>query len=420
MKSLDSMSIEEISSEYGYISQLLDAIDILDIPHDKTMFVRDRLQEYSDLYGKAYLAKTPQERIDITQKMKTLLKSVEGYIDKKKYVYSTYRAVVEQNVKADNADKRLQKILTDAPKYLRGVSILSPQDIVFKENTNKVSVKTSEDFIGSSEKRIRREVDTIGRFTDISSRIEVDDLIGKVWPSDLIYICRYPELGNILANRLIESYSSEEHPNAELTEGKYYSVGDTTDAIHQNIAHMDLDRLFMLAIARCYKEMQKNVADVDQESLDKFIHMLQDLKNFIPRAKQKYGNSNEEITLDAVLEFSENLSQQFINGDYTSPEKIQEIRENILNGKMGFGEISAKDYLRTMHYTKEELLAIACFDMKAIEFYAQNHILSREEIEKLQSPETLISLYMEKDDSPENQKQFEIFRRIILFRINYL
>jgi hypothetical protein len=90
MKKID-LSIEEIVSKYGYASEILECIDLSVVPEDQENFVVSKITEYRNFYNELYVATEYENRIEITRKIIEVLKEIEQYINRRKYMYLSYR-----------------------------------------------------------------------------------------------------------------------------------------------------------------------------------------------------------------------------------------------------------------------------------------------------------------------------------------
>ena len=425
MKSIDK-SIEEIANENGYTSEILDVLKVTEIPEEEEERVEEAIAEYEHLYEILYKAETREERIATAKELKRVLKSIEQYIDKRQYLYCAYRSFsMRKELAKQGKEKPLnqaeEEALSALIKYIRGGDLLIRADIVFDEDTGKATIKTSEDFLGEPPKRKNRELVSRRKFDMVQEKIDVDMILGRLHPADILFFCRYQDLANEMARKVMkpidrdnEEIKEQNFSEEELKNGVQYMIPELVELVKVNAEYMDIDKMMLMALRRCHDDIESRFTELDQDSLDEFIDILEKLQKIIPEEKRTLHTVGLKgmKSLDEMLEEARALSKRFINGKITFEQDVEEVRRCILAGEMGYSEISPKDYVRTMEFSKAELLEIASHDVKAIEFYRKNGLLTEEELEELESPRKLIELYMKKDLSPENEREFEIFRKV--------
>lgn len=298
-----------------------------------------------------------------------------------------------------NPKSNLRRCVVTAKELLKGESVA---DLGVNSTTGEVLVYTSKEFVDEtfSMKKKRDRVEK--KLEQIDEEIGLSEIIKYLSPSDLIGICDYPNLGNILARKLYKdttnikeiTINGKNNANQEdgvlitdssvLQKGNIFDWNEFEDIVRKYSIYIDLDKMLLLANSvfynkfgnDFYKFTSKEAGEL-QDFTNK-IGILIDTKKTVVTSQR----FNTEVSYKLIAESVESLNKHFVNGRYYEYDELNKLIEDITNGLVPIQNITKREYQNTLKLTIEELSTLDRNNPEAIQYLIDNDMLKKVEIEE--------------------------------------
>lgn len=329
-----------------------------------------------------------------------IIKEYEHIFDKNLYVFhvvrllqETYDKIInpefkEKTVKSPiflyngkssssiNSTDELKKILRKARKMIIDTDL----DIIEYEansQSGEVKIYESREFTGKTQDIFKDDKKSQERLLKIDKEIGLEKIISFITPTDLIDICKYPNLGNFFAVRLIEhgkkinndtntiyqnKLNEKEYEVLSKTHKKanFFSWNEFINTVKENIRFIDIDKLLLLSNTIFYNRYQNDFekfSEKEARELKEFTRKVETLledKN-VSISSQRF---NSEVDFNLIKSSVESLNKHYINGKYYDDIEINELVKDILSGKRNVTFLTEEEYRQTMAFNPAELIQI--------------------------------------------------------------
>lgn len=388
-----------------------------------------------------------EKRLGTAKQYQEIIQTISDYediFDKELYVLhlgrlldrdieATKRAVIleknkiRQNVFTnDSTGKNKRRFLVNAKELLKGSDVA---DLEINSSTKEIIINTSQEFVGNTYYTRKREQEANEKLKRIDETIGLEKVLGFLVPSDLIELCKYPNLGNLLAVNLykssqdvlgktytdpikgIENGSVEE----ELAIGvKPFDWNEFEQTVRKYIKYIDIDKMLVLANAVYYNSLGEN--------FEEFTEKMQELKEFTESVEsiitskkisfdsRKFGTS---INFKAIRESVVELANHFINGKYYNYEEKAELIEGIIYGNFPINSISKSEFENALNMTEEEIGILIRHNPDALQYLLENDILDDSKLEEVLTYKSEFTdsefLYLVQANKFDNSKIVELY-----------
>ena len=432
MEAIKKMSIKEISDKYGYTRYIGKVLDVGSVKVEDYSKVQMLADKYLDNYQKLFLVKDNSEKTKAMNEINSVLEELEPFIDKRMLLYVLLIENVRMIREATKAMHRGeyvqgQDILKqdkseEMSKLIENEDLLFREDIKFPDKTLKAKIETSDDKLGHFEVKKGLCTRAERRYEEIKSKIEGfdDKILAKIWPSQLHYICRYPNLGYILQEKIVGGFDENApmEPDKKYSEENYkrgtkYPVERLVEYIKANISYMNIDKLLIISLNAATNDLFNNSENVSKKEVQEWLEIARKIDKFVPANKREIDQSliGKIDTITEIIKKLEITLKSFINDKALPLAERISIRKKMLMGELPYDYVKPEDYAN-LAFSERELLIIGSYNKKAFEFFRENHILESKLIDGLDSSEKLVELYMKKDNSQEDEQEFIRFRKI--------
>lgn len=352
------------------------------------------------------------------KEIQRLVVKYEGIFDKNVYVLHLGRLLEKdlesqkrQEILAEENDGGIKKqvIFTDpkttvrrgivnAKNLLKDVKVA---DIGINSETGEIIVYTSKEFVDQTVSMKKKVERTEKRLEQIEEKIGLEEVLKYISPSDLITICDYPNLGNILA---ISLYKNKSHLNGEkingenngqrqgnevvdseiIKKGNIFDWDEFEETVKKYSSYIDLDKMLLLANSVFYNKYGNEFYNFSSEEAGELQDFTKKIGELIERKKVVVSSPrfNTDVTYQIISESVESLNKHFINGKYYEYEELAKLVEDIINGTVPVSNISKREYQNTLKMNIEELLILDKNNPNAIQYLIDNDMLEKIEIEE--------------------------------------
>lgn len=296
-----------------------------------------------------------------------------------------------------NPKSNLRRCVVSAKELLKGERVA---DLGVNSSTGEIIVYTSKEFADASFSMKKKTDKAKKRLEQIDGQISFSEVIKFLSPSDLIDICEYPNLGNILAVRLYKDKkiakgqkingNNNQNQNEEivtdeiLETGKAFDWNEFEETVKKYCAYIDLDKMLLLANAVFYNKYGNNFNNFTSEEAGELQDFTEKIGSLIDVKKTVVSSPrfNTEISFKLIFESVESLNKHYINGKYYEYEELNQLIEDITNGFVPISNISKREYQNALRLTIEELSMLDRNNPDAIQYLIDNDMLNPEEIEE--------------------------------------
>ena len=295
-----------------------------------------------------------------------------------------------------NPKSNLRRCLVEAKDLLKAERVA---DIGVNSSTEEIIVYTSKEFAEENFSLKKKKAKSEKRLEQIDSELGLANVLQYLSPSDLIDICEYPNLGNILAVRLYkdkklakgQKINGQNNQNQEdivtdemLEEGNVFDWNEFEETIRKYSVYIDLDKMLLLANAVFYNKHGNEFEQFTAEEAGELQDFTKKIERLIDTKKTKVSSPRfvSEIKFKLISESVESLNKHFIHGKYYEYEELNQMIEDITNGLIPLTNISKREYLNTLKLTSEELSILDRNNQDAIQYLIDNDMLQAEEIEE--------------------------------------
>ena len=302
------------------------------------------------------------------------------------------------NPKSNLSKIRLHEFSSNKASALQAAKrALKKVDIVDVEMTKKrLDVYSSQEFIGNRGFYDKKRDLTTATLKNIEETIGLENLLGYIKPSDLIQCCRYPNLGNALAVRIIEngeissdsSYKFEDKvmteieslQKAEKMPAKTFKWEDFYKVVKDHALYMDFDKVMLLSLAVFYNKYGDRLENFTQEEAIELQEYAEKIENLLENKKVTIDSPrfNRTISFRDINEWVTTLNRHYIGGEFHSNERITELANDIVNGKVDPSVLSREEFVETMRFSTDEIGYIIENIPTSLQFLIENEYITPE------------------------------------------
>ena len=356
--------------------------------------VRQLVLQYETIFDKGiyvlHLGRMAEKDLE-NQKRHTILTGNETEETEKKVLELPKNQVIIVNPKSN-----LRRCVVTAKELLKAECVA---DIGVNSSTGDIVVYTSKEFAEEKYSLKRKITKAEKRIEQIDEEFGLGEVIKFLSPSDLIDICEYPNLGNILAVRLYkdkaltkgQKINGENNQNQEevvtdeiLETGKVFDWDEFEATVRKYSVYIDIDKMLLLANAVFYNKHGNNFELFTAEEAGNLQDFTKKVGKLIDTKRTIVSSPRfvSEISFRLISESVESLNQHFINGKYYEYDELNQMIEDITNGLLPVTSISKREYMNTLKLTVEELSILDRNNPEAIQYLIDNDMLQSEEIEE--------------------------------------
>lgn len=290
----------------------------------------------------------------------------------------------------------IRRFIVNAKELLKGVQVA---DLGVNSSTGDIVVYTSKEFVDENFSGKKRKARAEEKLEIIEEKLGFSNVLRFLSPSDLIEVCEYPNLGNILAVRLYKDKNDVKGKKIEGQNNKSSNSNVVDDEILENanvfdwnefeetvrkyIAYIDIDKMLLLANSVYYNKHGNEFEKFDAEDAGNLQDFTEKVGEIIDVKKTKVVSPRflTEVDYKLISSSVAALNQHFINGKYYEFSEITKLIEDITNGLVPISNISKREYQNILQLTVEELSILDRNNPEALQYLVKNGMLEENEIE---------------------------------------
>lgn len=365
-----------------------------------------------------------------------IVKKYEAIFDKKMYIFRAGR-LLEGVYNMSQSPMMLQGNLIESPVYFHVNSkkvkfsfknspnttvadkldikstikyckeVLSKEDIVDLEEKEDGSFKiyTSQDFVGNAGKLEKNAKKSERRLKEIEKKIALEEILKYLVPSDLIDISIYPNLGNRLANDLLNDakikqmqedkfkvfyrlFDKEVEVSEEIltkANGKIFKWDDFISTVRENIKYIDIDKMLLLSTAVFYNKYGSEINRFTAEELADLKKYAETVEGLIenPRKRLNTQRFSTEINFELIKNSIASLDKHFIRERFYNDEEINNLASRIMAGKTSISEFSDSEISEILRFTIGEYITIAANNPNALRELNERGLLKNKQLSQI-------------------------------------
>ena len=363
-------------------------------------------------------------------------------VDSEKSIFANAAGNQESKLVLDYTKTSKQQALQNAKKALKKI------DIVDIEITPKrLDVYSSQEFVGNRNFYDRKKEKSAASLQNIEETIGFENLLGFIRPTDLIQCSRYPNLGNALAVRIIESgielneneetiiedkvlgpEAAKKKAEASNGQGKAFKWDVFYSTVKKYAHYMDIDKILLLANAVFYNKYGDKLDNFTETEAKELKEFTEKIGTLLENKKVSIDSPrfNRTISHSDIKDWVTSLNRHYINGTFYNDDEILALANDIVNGRADVSILSKETFSDVMQFTTEEIGYILENSPKSLQFLLENGYIDekiateaishQEEIDKSE----LLYLYEKGLISNQNIAEF-LTKEVITFEdIRYL
>lgn len=302
----------------------------------------------------------------------------------------------QQVYNLDLTDKNKRRFLINAKELLKNIDS-DVVDLRINASTGEIIIDSSQEFIGNKSvmdiKRDRSEE----RLKKIESTIGFGEIMNYLVPSDLINICKYPNLGNILAISLYKDKPQKQKgkkrknradkliEDNELQKGKFFYKRELENIIRRYIEYIDIDKMLLLANALYYNKYGNDFYKFKNNDVIHLEKFTKEVGKLLEEKDVKIESSRIYTIIDfkTIKNSVDFLIKHFINGKFYEDNKINEIAKNIIYGNMLVSSVNKREFLDVFQFTTEEISILITNQPEALQYLVENKLLKKNELKEI-------------------------------------
>ena len=362
-------------------------------------------------------------------------------VDTEKSVF--YKGNLESRVLLDLPKVNRQQALQNAKKALKKIDVID-----IEMSKKRLDTYSSQEFIGNKnffEKKKEKSAAAIQRIEEV---IGFENLLSYIRPTDLIQCCRYPNLGNALAIKIIESGielnngqdekvtiedrfldSEEAKKKAEASNGQakafkwevFYAMVKKYDY------YMDVDKVLLLANAVFYNKYGDKLDNFTEEEARELKEFTEKIGILLENKKVAIESPrfNRIISYTDIDEWVKTLNKHYIGGKFYTDDEILALANDIVNGRTDVSVLSKEVFDEVMQFTTEEIGYIIESSPESLQFLLENgYIDEKTALEAIDKQEEVLPkelIYAYQQSLLTNEKIAELLdKQVITFEDIYV
>lgn len=400
---IDKLSMEKIMLQVGFpynIKELRSAYKY-NVNVDLAMEFEKKIMQTKNFKEIQQLVVQYEEIFDKSLYVLHLGRLLENDLDSQKrqeILTEGSGGLVKRQVIITNPKSTVRRCIINAKDLLKDTKVA---DIGVNSETGEIIVYTSKEFVDQTFSMKKKAAKTEKRLDQIDEKIGVGEVLKYLSPSDLIDICDYPNLGNVLAIRLYKNQKSVKGKKVKgknnskrqegeivddemLKKGNVFDWDEFEETVRKYSAYIDLDKMLLLANSVFYNKHGNEFHNFSSEEAGELQDFTEKIGELIEHKKVIVTSPrfNTDVTYKIIFESVESLNKHFINGRYYEYEELEQLLEDITNGVVPVSNISKREYQNTLKLNVEELLILDRNNPDAIQYLIDNDMLEKTEIEE--------------------------------------
>ena len=336
-----------------------------------------------------------------------------------------------------------QQALQNAKKALKKIDVID-----IEMSKKRLDTYSSQEFIGNKnffEKKKEKSAAAIQRIEEV---IGFENLLSYIRPTDLIQCCRYPNLGNALAIKIIESGielnngqdekvtiedrfldSEEAKKKAEASNGQakafkwevFYAMVKKYDY------YMDVDKVLLLANSVFYNKYGDKLDNFTEEEARELKEFTEKIGILLENKKVAIESPrfNRIISYTDIDEWVKTLNKHYIGGKFYTDDEILALANDIVNGRTDVSVLSKEVFDEVMQFTTEEIGYIIESSPESLQFLLENgYIDEKTALEAIDKQEEVLPkelIYAYQQSLLTNEKIAELLdKQVITFEDIYV
>lgn len=295
----------------------------------------------------------------------------------------------------------IRTIINYAKVYLRNSDVM----LLYIDEQNNIAMKNSQEFLKRNQKMENYEKKAKARLEEIEEKIGIERIINFLRPTDLLDICKYPNLGNYLAIEIFERAKNKNTSSIAIVhdrvydttmevtisndstneKGRIFDWEDFKETIISNIRYIDIDKMLLLASAVYYNKYDNDLERFSyQEALNlkEFIEKIEELLEN-KKASIKSQKFITEINFEMIKASIKDLHKHYINGKFYTEEQIKEIAQEIISGKRPLNSFSKVEFINTMQFTINDLITLIMKKKTALKELVEVGFLEKDQLKEI-------------------------------------
>ena len=422
---IEKLGILDIINKVGFLKNISDlkaTYKFNSLPEDIKAFEKELFSEIEN--QKCY------------SKYMEIIRNYERIFDKNMYVFRVAR-LLEGVYKLSQNPMLAEGKLLESPVYFHtsskqvklafknnpNVNIADKLDIkstikYCKEALSKVDIAdlveaddgsfrlyTSQDFVGNTGKTEKNAKKTEKRLKQIEEKVSLEEVLRFLVPSDLIDICIYPNLGNRLANYILDAGKQEESEEdkfkvfdrlfdkeIEISEetltksnGKIFKWDDFINTVRENIRYIDIDKMLLLSTAVFYNKYGNELDRFSYKEAMELKNYSETVESLIesPRNRLISPRFSREINFELIKNSISSLNKHFIGERFYNDEEINNLASKIMSGKTSISSLSDSEILEILQFTIGEYITIATNNPNALRELNERGLLKNKQLSQI-------------------------------------
>ena len=362
-------------------------------------------------------------------------------VDTEKSVF--YKGNLESRVLLDSPKVNRQQALQNAKRALKKIDVID-----IEMSKKRLDIYSSQEFIGNKnffEKKKEKSAAAIQRIEEV---IGFENLLSYIRPTDLIQCCRYPNLGNALAIKIIESGielnngqdekvtiedrfldSEEAKKKAEASNGQakafkwevFYAMVKKYDY------YKDVDKVLLLANSVFYNKYGDKLDNFTEEEARELKEFTEKIGILLENKKVAIESPrfNRIISYTDIDEWVKTLNKHYIGGKFYTDDEILALANDIVNGRTDVSVLSKEVFDEVMQFTTEEIGYIIESSPESLQFLLENgYIDEKTALEAIDKQEEVLPkelIYAYQQSLLTNEKIAELLdKQVITFEDIYV
>lgn len=355
---------------------------------------------------------------------------LEKEINEEKSIFS---GTPQQRVSLNYPKTNRQQAFQTAKKSLRKVDII---DVELSKK--RIDLYSSQEFIGNKNFFDKRKEKTAALLQRIEETIGLENVLGYIKPTDLIQCCKYPNLGNVLAVRIIENSATIDINNAEYQDkvlgkeglkkkaeeneakAKTFRWEDFFEAVKKYAQYIELDKVLLLANTVYYNKYGDGLENFTQEEARELKDFTDKVGTLLDNPKVSIDSPrfNRTITYSELKEWVYTLNRHYIGGEFHTDEQISELANDIVNGRCDVSDISPEEFKDIIAFTAQEVGYILENAPESLGFMLENEYIDEEMAKEALSTQEEVPdeelLYLYKNNLVTNEVLAELLKKKVI------
>lgn len=309
-------------------------------------------------------------------------------VDTEKSVF--YKGNLESRVLLDSPKVNRQQALQSAKRALKKIDVID-----IEMSKKRLDTYSSQEFIGNKnffEKKKEKSAASIQRIEEV---IGFENLLSYIRPTDLIQCCRYPNLGNAIAIKIIESgielnngqdekvviedkfYDSEEAKRkveASNGQAKAFKWEVFYTMVKKYAYYMDIDKILLLANSVFYNKYGDKLENFTEDEARELKSFTEKIGSLIENKKVAIESPrfNRIISYTDIKEWVTTLNKHYIGGKFYTDDEILGLANDIVNGRTNVSVLPKEVFDEVMQFTTEEIGYIVESSPESLQFLIEN------------------------------------------------